>query len=93
MYRKQRVKLFWLQNGDQNTKFFHRFASAWRKNNGFQRIKNEDGEWTESEEDIQGVVTNYFSKLFKPSCLNGKLSDRDVVNQVIELENIKLGLK
>lgn len=40
VYWKQRVKIFWLQNGDQNTKFFHRFASAQKRNNDFHRIKN-----------------------------------------------------
>lgn len=91
VYWKQRAKMFWLQNGDQNTRFFHRFASARRKSNGFQRIKNEDGDWIESDEDVQGVVTNYFSNLFMSSCLNGKLSYREEVNQVTEMENMELG--
>lgn len=91
VYWKQRAKMFWLQNGDQNTRFFHRFASARRKSNGFQRIKNEDGDWTESDDDVQGVVTNYFSNLFMSSCLNGKLSYREEVNQVTEMENMELG--
>lgn len=53
--------MFWLQNGDENTRFFHSFASARKKSNGFQRIKNAEGEWKESEEEIKGIVTNYFA--------------------------------
>lgn len=32
-YWKERAKLFWLQDGDENTKLFHSFASARKKAN------------------------------------------------------------
>ena len=58
---KQRAKNFWLREGDCNTRFFHRFASGRRKNNGFQRIKNANGVWQETTEKIHGVIEEYFS--------------------------------
>ncbi|XP_074323038.1 uncharacterized protein LOC141659985 [Apium graveolens] len=90
VYWKQRAKCFWLQTGDQNTRLFHHFTSARKKSNGFQQLKNEDGEWVETEEGILGIVTNYYSKLFWTSCSGGRLTDRGIVNQVSEEENTEL---
>lgn len=44
-YWQQRAKVFWLRDGDFNTKFFHAMASMKRKNNKVQKLKNEDGYW------------------------------------------------
>lgn len=90
VYWRQRAKVFWLQNGDKNTRFFHQFASARRKNNGFQRIKNTAGEWVETEEDIQHTITDYFDQLSNSCCPNGRLSERENVNQITEMENVEL---
>lgn len=81
-YWKQRSKQFWLQEGDQNTRFFHRYASMRKKKNGLQRLKDENGEWKEESEDIQGVITRYFAQLFQSVVPDGKLSSREIVNQV-----------
>lgn len=48
-YWKQRSKQFWLQRGDQNTRFFHRHATVRRKNNCFERIQDEQGVWREGK--------------------------------------------
>ncbi|KAL8118653.1 hypothetical protein AgCh_016247 [Apium graveolens] len=93
VYWKQRVKQMWLQHGDQNTKFYHQFASARKTNNGFKRIKDAGGKWKETEEEIQGVITNYYAEVFQTLGLNGKLSDREIVNQVTEDENANLVAK
>lgn len=90
IYWRQRAKQFWLQEGDQNTRFFHRFASSRRKNNSIYRIKDERGEWKERPEDIQDVVTNFFSQLFQSSMANGRLSDREMVKTISETENNEL---
>ncbi|XP_074342277.1 uncharacterized protein LOC141679769 [Apium graveolens] len=45
VYWKQRAKQFWLQEGDRNTKFFHRNTSVRKKQNSVQKIKDEDGIW------------------------------------------------
>lgn len=79
-----------MQNGDQNTKFFHRFASARKRKNDFHRIKNQAGEWQETGEGIQGVVTSYFVELFKSTFSISKLTDREVVNQVTDEEKREL---
>lgn len=45
----QRSKQLWLQAGDQNNKFFHKYASNRRRNNQINKLKNEDGQWLEWE--------------------------------------------
>lgn len=87
VYWRQRAKQFWLQNGDQNTKFYHSFASGRKKTNGFQRIKYGRGEWKETEKEIQNVVTDYFSQVFQSSGTSGSLSEREKVCTVTEEQN------
>lgn len=89
-YWKQRAKNFWLREGDCNTRFFHRFASGRRKNNGFQRIKDANGIWQETPEAIHGVVEEYFSQLFTSSNVDGNLSDREDIQKISETENEEL---
>ncbi|KAL8124141.1 hypothetical protein AgCh_011956 [Apium graveolens] len=90
IYWKQRSKQFWLQEGDQNTRFFHRHASVRNKSNCFQRIQDENGIWREKKEDIQHVVTDYFTKLFTSTGGEGRFTDRERVNQITEEENESL---
>lgn len=57
------------------------------KKNAFQRIQNSNGEWRETEEEIQDIVTTYFSELFQSSCSDSKLTERETVNRVTDVEN------
>ena len=87
VYWKQRAKQFWLQEGDQNTRFFQRHASVRKKKNCLQRIKDDSGEWRETPEEIQGIITEYFTQLFKSSGIDERLSTRESVSQITEAEN------
>lgn len=76
-----------MREGDQNTRCFHKYASTRKKRNYIQRIKDEDGEQRETPEEIQEVITGYFSRLFTTSSLNGDLSQRETVERVTNEEN------
>lgn len=41
-YWKQRAKVFWLKEGDENTRFFHSSASARKKANKITYLENKD---------------------------------------------------
>lgn len=90
VYRKQRVKQHWLQEGDRNTHFFHRFASTRKRNNRLERIKDTNGIWQETPEEVQQVIEKYFEDLFTASKFDGQLSEREKVKQVTENDNVEL---
>ncbi|XP_062103947.1 uncharacterized protein LOC133815077 [Humulus lupulus] len=43
VFWKQRAKQFWLKEGDQNSKYFHKAASTRRRNNTIQKLKMRQG--------------------------------------------------
>lgn len=57
VYWKQRAKQFWLREGDQNTRFFHKYASTWRQNNRIIGLHDSSGNWVETDDQIQEVIT------------------------------------
>ena len=52
----------WLKEGDRNTGFFHRMASAHHRNNSLDRIKI-NGEWLSEEQEIREGIANAFHNL------------------------------
>ncbi|XP_062007966.1 uncharacterized protein LOC133724996 [Rosa rugosa] len=61
---KQRSRVSWLREGDQNTKFFHSYAKTRGRKNCIQGITNSEGVWQDSEEGIQHAFLAYFPMLF-----------------------------
>ncbi|KAL8101548.1 hypothetical protein AgCh_033450 [Apium graveolens] len=57
-YKKQHSKKFWLQEGDKNMRFFHRYASSRRKNNRVDMIKNADGVSSMAYEELLTDITS-----------------------------------
>lgn len=69
-----------MQQGDRNTRFFHSTASQQRQKNAILGLQDELGNWMESEEDIERIVLDYYTTIYKSdvsSCF-------DVVIQAIE---------
>jgi hypothetical protein len=64
IYWLQRSRANWLQHGDQNTSFFHNFASARRKKNYIERLRNDENDWVEGTNFLKPLVQQYFSNLF-----------------------------
>lgn len=61
-FRKFKVK--WLNEGDRNTKFFHKILSARRNKNFISMMEKEWGGFTEREDEIIEEVNNYVKKLY-----------------------------
>ncbi|RVX02249.1 hypothetical protein CK203_028313 [Vitis vinifera] len=59
---RQLSREIWLKEGDRNTGFFHRMASAHRRNNCMERAKI-NGEWFLEEQEIREGITNAFKEL------------------------------
>lgn len=64
IFWRQRSKQLWLQNGDQNSKFFHASANSRRRLNRIHKLKNEAGQWQEWENGLSELITNFYKELF-----------------------------
>ncbi|XXG76900.1 hypothetical protein AAC387_Pa08g1163 [Persea americana] len=62
---KQRFRINWLKESDQNTKFFHLSAKARSSFNSIHQI-SVNGSITEDQAKIQAHDVDFFSNLFKP---------------------------
>ncbi|KAM7270927.1 hypothetical protein ACFE04_030141 [Oxalis oulophora] len=61
---RQRAKIFWLQSGDLNSRFFHLHASGRNRRNVIQGLYGSDGLWTVDQDAMQSIAYDYFSTLF-----------------------------
>ncbi|KAL0388103.1 UNVERIFIED_CONTAM: putative mitochondrial protein [Sesamum radiatum] len=60
IFWKQCSKDLWLKEGDRNTGFFHAKASLRHHTNSIRRLRNTDGSWLESAEEVQRCILEYF---------------------------------
>lgn len=72
--------MYWLANGDRNTKFFHRKASNRRTRNILLGLFDKDGVWQDSDLGMEGVMLSYFQDIFTTANL-----DLAYINSVVEL--------
>lgn len=67
IYWKQRAKLFWLKEGDDNTKNFHAHASIRKSNNRIDFLMTDAGRKVDSDAEMGEVIHDYFSNSFAAS--------------------------
>lgn len=68
-YWKQRAKVFWLEEGDSNTRFFHAAASTRKRMNHIARLKTDSGEFTSDHADMCQLITRYFRDILQRALL------------------------
>ena len=68
---RQRNKVHWYKEGDQNTKFSHTRASERRRKNTILELWNDNGEWCESKESITATAISYFENIYSTSFPTG----------------------
>ena len=59
---RQLSREIWLREGDRNMGFFHRMASAHRRNNILDRVKV-NGEWLSEEQEVREGIVNTFQQM------------------------------
>lgn len=64
IYWKQRSRINWLSEGDRNTAYFHKYATARRKRNSIHRLKKNDDSYTTTQMELENLITDYYSHLF-----------------------------
>ncbi|CAL5097923.1 unnamed protein product [Urochloa decumbens] len=52
----QRSRVDWLREGDRNTKFFHQKATWRKRRNQISKLKDEDGNWPFSDQEISDAL-------------------------------------
>lgn len=72
IYWQQRAKQTWLQAGDQNTKFFHSWASKRRKRNSFSALKDLHGNWVSWGCGLEQHIQSYFTEMYSASAFSGE---------------------
>jgi len=63
-YWKQRSNVFWLSDGDTNSKFFHASASTRKRRNIVKKLQDFSRNWVTAHEDLCHIVRNYFIDIF-----------------------------
>ncbi|KAA3465418.1 reverse transcriptase [Gossypium australe] len=64
IYWEQRARTNWLKAGDENSAFFHKYASYQKKINAISRLELEEGGETTKQDKIVETTTSFFQKLF-----------------------------
>uniref|UniRef100_A0A803NTN0 Reverse transcriptase domain-containing protein n=1 Tax=Cannabis sativa TaxID=3483 RepID=A0A803NTN0_CANSA len=80
-YWHQRLRVDWLQCGDQNTKFFHAHASSRKAKNTIKSLLNDHGIMVNNKKDMTQVICSYYDNLF---ATDGVQQDslQDVLNAI-----------
>lgn len=97
---RQRAKLVWAKEGDNNTSFFHKMVNGRRKRNFIERIEVDNGLLEENESIIEQDIISFYKNLYSSTfdeCwgLEGldwhQISDEQTVwlERPFELEKVK----
>lgn len=65
LYLEQQARANWLQAGDKNTSFFHKFASKRHRFNLVKAFEFPDGHLTKDEAQMEGIAKRFFERLFQ----------------------------
>ena len=60
----QQSRIDWLKEGDRNTSFFQARATARKNTNRIQYLIREDGTECSKQDELQGMVHDFYMKLF-----------------------------
>ncbi|GKV50169.1 hypothetical protein SLEP1_g56882 [Rubroshorea leprosula] len=100
---KQKSRSRWIQEGDANTRFFHKVANGRRAQNNIAGLMS-DGEWIEDPEAVKNEMFKYFRSVFqgdpwnrpKPSGIKfQKISEekKEWLERPFSVEEIEEGLR
>lgn len=65
VFWQQKNNLQWLCEGEQNSRFFHQTMANHQRGKYVSRLRNLEGNWVESVEDITAVLQQYYQNIFQ----------------------------
>ena len=86
-YWQQRAEQYWLALGDSNTKFFYLFASARKRKNSFNKLRNENNQWCTWDDGLPNIILSYFNDLFQSRGYDGEYIFNCVLKKVTDEQN------
>ncbi|XP_062103902.1 uncharacterized protein LOC133815024 [Humulus lupulus] len=87
-FLKQKVKMEWLNQGDENTKVFHRCIRTRRIQNSLHSIWDMKGQWFDTQEGVTQAFQDYYTELLG-SVSVGRKSVLDKVVQARKLVSVQ----
>jgi hypothetical protein len=63
--RKQRSRIDWLREGDQNTQYFQNRASHRKRKNTVRALRRDNGERCTVDEGMRDMAASFYEQLFK----------------------------
>ncbi|XP_073355316.1 uncharacterized protein [Aegilops tauschii subsp. strangulata] len=61
---RQRSRIRWLSEGDSNTQYFQKKASARRAKNTITQLQRDDGSFSTDPEELAGMASNFYEQLY-----------------------------
>ncbi|XP_024164679.1 uncharacterized protein LOC112171781 [Rosa chinensis] len=87
VFWRQRAKVFWLSDGDLNTKFFHQRANNMRKKNLITGLFDDNGQWCTEDDDLERIILNYFGGLSTSSQPQNFQNILEAINDVVTVDD------
>eukprot|EP00253_Pinus_taeda_P026591 PITA_26591 len=79
---KQKSRVLWLKEGEQNTKFFHRSAMDYRSANKILELKNSEGELLRNHNEISASLSDHFSLIAQEPEINREAAIKEITNAI-----------
>eukprot|EP00253_Pinus_taeda_P011878 PITA_11878 len=79
---KQKSRIQWLREGEQNTKFFHRSALDYRSANKILEIKNKEGEPLKNHHDISALLREHFNSIAQEPHLDREEAIKELLKAI-----------
>eukprot|EP00253_Pinus_taeda_P028088 PITA_28088 len=79
---KQKSRIQWLREGEQNTKFFHRSALDHRSANRILELKNNAGEILKNHNDISALLSDHFKSIAQEPPINREEAIKELTTAI-----------